>query len=296
MTLEEFLNSTPIKPYFDIERLQSLLEDNDERFRRSFITYVNEALFFDSVLEGDLYNVKRPATVLEVGAGIGLLSMLVSLRGFKVIGYEPESDGFNRMERIRQILLDCWIGPEIQVTFINDFFTKDIAENSEFDFAFAINVIEHVPDPASLVQIVTSGLSSTGRARFICPNYDFPYEPHISIPTVWNKRLTKRIFRKQICSSPIENIEGFWSDLSWPSVRTLKRNLGAMRIHPDFGRRAMMSYVNRLSTDNQFVERKGSLFGLARTLLVPLLSIGSKVLPVRFLPIIDFTTKPVSQD
>ena len=131
MTTLEILNSPSIRLNFDIERLQQSLDQNDERFRCAFITYVNEALFFNSVLDDDFSNIKHPAGILEVGAGIGLLSMLIALRGFEVVAYEPESDGFDLMESIRQTLSDCWTGPNINVTFIKDFFTMDVAENSK---------------------------------------------------------------------------------------------------------------------------------------------------------------------
>lgn len=292
--ISDVLDHTSISGNFDVERLGGLLDDGDERLRRAFVTYVLEALFFDSVLAGDLDGLNGDASILEVGAGIGLLSMLTSLRGFTVTAYEPESDGFSQMHRIRTLLLDCWTGPDLKVNFINGYFGGNQAGGAEFEYAYAINVIEHVPGPERLIQDVTSSLSASGRARFICPNYDFPYEPHLGIPTLWNKILTHRIFSRIIRKSPIENIEAFWSDLSWPSVRTLRRRLRAAGVHADFDRHAMNNYVGRLQTDDGFVERKGRMFRFAKAALTPLIIVFAKIMPLVLLPIIDLTTRRVS--
>ncbi|MFC1688487.1 class I SAM-dependent methyltransferase [Pseudomonadota bacterium] len=294
MTISDVLGVPSISGNFDVERLRRSLSENNEKLRTAFVMYVLEALFFDSVLDDDLAQLRNSASILEVGAGIGLLSMLTSLRGFTVTAYEPESDGFGHMRQIRKILGDCWIGPALDVTFIDDYFTNNVADGPGFEFAYAINVIEHVPDPERLIQDVTSSLSPDGRARFICPNYDFPYEPHLGIPTLWNKSLTKRVFRRSIGNSSIDNIEAFWSDLSWPSVRTLKRGLAGCGVHLSFDRRAVRDYVSRLETDAGFVERKGRLFKFARAALTPLISFGAKIIPVRWLPIIDLTTRRAS--
>jgi len=295
MTVSDIIRLPSISAHFDVDRLARSLDEQDEPLRRAFVTYVLEALFFDSVLDDDLDDLTRTACILEVGAGIGLLAMLTALRGFTVTAYEPESDGFSHMRRIRNILTDCWTGPELDVDFIDGYFTGNHGEKPGFGFAYAIHVIEHVPEPQDLILAVTSSLAPNGRARFICPNYAFPYEPHFGIPTLWNKNLTKVVFRRAISHSHIGKVEEFWDDLSWPSVRTLKRSFRTSKVNASFGRRAMLDYVYRLRTDVGFVERKGAFFKFARAALTPVISVGAKFMPVQFLPIIDVTTRRTSR-
>lgn len=277
---------------FDMAVLADAIDGTDPDLESAFSIYVAEAVFFADLLGPDLDRLDKPSRVLEIGGGIGLLSMLVAARGHHVTSYEPESAGFAHMARIRRALLDAWTGPAIEVTWVDDYFVAGSAGSPGFDLAYANNVIEHVPQPAQLIEAVSAALRTRGTARFVCANYDFPYEAHIGIPTVISKSLTRRLFARRIANSTVPDVDDFWADLSWPSVRSLRRDLRSLDVKARFHRHATRGYIDRLGADPTFSERKGPFFTRIASVVRPVLSLAARTLPVGVLPVIDLTTGP----
>ncbi len=278
--------------HIDVARLEEALSSNDADLRTDLSTYLSEALFFIEVLGPDLAALPKHGRVAEIGSGIGLLSMLVASHGHHVTSYEAHSAGFSAMARSRRLLLDTWTGPEIDVTWIDDTFPPPVHDTGGYDLVYAMNVIEHVPQPSGLIEEATRRLNENGVARFVCANYDFPYEPHVGMPTVWNKSLTRRLFARRIAASPIPDVEQFWDELSWPSVRSLRRDLGGRDMTATFRRSATAAYVQRVEADPTFSERKGRMFGALAGVLRPLLGLATRSAPLGVLPVIDLTTTP----
>ena len=49
----------------------------------------------------------------------------------------------------------------------------------------------------------------------MCPNYDFPYEPHFVIPIIINKKFTKFFFKNKINNHEKKTNEiGLWEGLN----------------------------------------------------------------------------------
>ena len=108
--------------------------------------YVAEAEFFEGVLASDVSKLPSGSHLVEIGAGIGLLTLNLATRGLQVTAFEPEASGFTEMHAMREVILSNWIGKIPTVNFFDHFIDATIEIGKPADFMFAINVIEHVPE------------------------------------------------------------------------------------------------------------------------------------------------------
>lgn len=269
----------------DTERLRQRLSDEDPAFARAVRTYVGEATFFHPLVSRDL-DPRSPSTVVEVGAGIGLLATLLAADGHRVTAFEPQSAGFDRNHAIRAVVLDCWDGDPPPVTRHDTYFDAGLLEAPP-DLAVSINVVEHVEDPVHLVGSVVEALGPGGTYRVVCPNYAVPYEPHFNLPTLFDKRLTERVLGGRIRAADKPDPQGLWDELSWPTQRGLARGLDAAGLDATFGREATLAYVRRVGTDPSFVERKGPRLAAAVERAGGIAEFAARRLPLAVLPIID---------
>jgi 2-polyprenyl-3-methyl-5-hydroxy-6-metoxy-1,4-benzoquinol methylase len=79
--------------YFDQVAVSTWLGGQEALLQERFNTYVDEAFFFFGLLMRRS-SLKRSMHLLDVGGGIGLLSLLLACTGKKVVCVEPESAGF----------------------------------------------------------------------------------------------------------------------------------------------------------------------------------------------------------
>ncbi len=249
-------------------------------------TYIDEAVFFFSAIQ-DYLRVHKPGTVLEVGSGIGLLSLLMSTEGPAVISLEPESAGFGSMVEFRELIVKAWKGPTGVCEFSESKLEDLSVSRGSFDLVVAINVIEHVPAYEILIEEMVERASEIGSVWVVCPNYAFPFEQHLSIPILVNKRITWLLMRGFIRNSLVEGeVEDFWADLSWPTHTGIKKMMSQREYRYSFSRALFRAYVERL-TEPRFVARKGPLFSLLIGFR-PLLRFVATVWPFGALPVIEF--------
>src|SRR3546814_21121737 len=81
---------------------------------------------------------------------------------------------------MRQLLL-CIVVAYYCLPRVLDIAAEALAECDSFDFAFSINVMEHVNDVEQVIINVFNSLKENAYYDFTCPNYLFPYEPHFNI-------------------------------------------------------------------------------------------------------------------
>ena len=279
----------PIRSHLDVARLDDWARTADIRLARQAATYIGEAVFFHGVLADDISQLGRGANIVEIGSGIGLLARLVAAAGHQVITFEPGTAGFDTLGPVRDLIRRVWTTPiEPPVEHCRPF-DPLLLDGTPIDLVFGVNVIEHVTDPGQMLLDATGLLGPSGRARFICPNYAFPYEPHFGFATLWSKSITGRWHRRAIAESgAIPSPEAFWVDLSWPTQRGLRRVLTDAGVKHGFSRSCLLSYVGRLD-DPAFTARKGWLFESVVTRLRSPLKVGLGFIPLAVAPIIDLT-------
>ncbi len=257
-----------------------------EQDRSNLGVYVSEAVFFLDVLSKDLSQLKPESRVIEVGSGIGLLSLLIGGSGLQVDSYEPASAGFGKMAELRSLILRCWEGP-INVTWFDGALPRELDPAlSRADYLIAIHVLEHVSNPMDLIASCMTWIKPEGEGRFVLPNYAFPYEPHFGFPTLGRKRWTYWLWRRKIAESSIPDAQDFWNDLSWPTLNRFRRDLYSRRVGFQFSRAISRQYVSRLVTDETFRERMHVTEGVAIRCSRILRGV-LRVMPTSVLPLMD---------
>ena len=249
-------------------------------------TYISEAKFFNNIIAPDVANLISGSYVIEVGSGIGLLSLHLASLGFEVTAFEPQSSGFNQMNAMRSFISENWKPSAPQVEFREASLNQTTQLEKLADYIFAINVIEHVHNFEELITHAVKAKTPEATMRIVCPNYSIPYEPHFNIPIIFTKRITKFIFGHKIHNSKIPDSDEFWGDLSWPTQKKLKKILKSKGWNVEFSRDATHEYLNRALSDSDFIVRKGRIIGSLFKLTSVLVKIV-RFIPLAYLPVID---------
>jgi hypothetical protein len=263
---------------------------NEPNMLSIFDIYRGEALFGRSYIAHDLAQLEKGATILEVGAGALLLSCQLIREGFNVVALEPVGDGFSHFDRMRELvlekaeLLDCL--PEM----LNQP-AEDLTIIDHFDYAFSINVMEHVNNVKAVIVNVGKSLHVNARYRFTCSNYSFPYEQHFSIPTLFSKSLTEKIFKNRIYGNEMPDPIGTWQSLNWISVIQVSKLIRQIpELSAEFNRHFLVSTLARISNDKEFAARRPKwVRAFIKGLLYFRLHYLAGLIPVAIQPIIDCT-------
>jgi 2-polyprenyl-3-methyl-5-hydroxy-6-metoxy-1,4-benzoquinol methylase len=222
-----------------------------------FETYAAEAIFGRSYIASELASLPPGAKILEIGAGALILSCQLRREGFQVTALEPIGIGFSHFKQMRQIVIDraTALGCLPQNLNIS---AEALTEENTFDFAFSINVMEHVSNISQVITNVSKSLKVGAVYRFTAPNYLFPYEPHFNIPTLFSKQLTECVLRQKIFGNKkLSSPSATWKSLNWINVFQIKkigRQLHGIQI--TFNRSFFIASIERLSSDTSFASRR----------------------------------------
>lgn len=235
-------------------RIRTHLDSHARELLPLFDTMAAEAKFARQWLSEDLAQLPSQPALLEVGGGVFLLSCQLAAEGFDITAIEPTGEGFNEFKQLGEIVLElAAVNPTIAPCKAEDF-----VSDKRFDFAFSLNVMEHIDLPEEAIARVSDVLKPGASYHFMCPNYVFPYEPHFNMPTVLTKRLTARVMRRRIeDSSRMEDPEGVWRSLNWITVPKVARFARRdPRLTLDFRRGTMVSMLERALMDKEFASRR----------------------------------------
>lgn len=254
-----------------------------------FELYAGEARFGRRFIANELDRLPPGAHVLEIGAGSYLLSCQLVREGFEVSALEPVGIGFSHFRRMQDtvaaVASDLQCAPKVLTLQ-----AENLEAQGTYEFAFSINVMEHVRDVGAVIGRVAASLRPGACYRFTCPNYLFPYEPHFNMPTLFSKHLTERYLNKRIFGNlTLDDPAGTWQSLNWITVHEIAR---VVRQHSElrvsFGRDLLTSSLERVVRDPQFAARRA---GIVRRCVAALVGTGlhrlPAALPASVLPIID---------
>lgn len=209
-------------------------------------TYVNEARFGYTLIEPYLTDDIR---LLEVGAGVGILSACLQLSGYEVTGIEPSGPGFDLCyvigQEIRSIL-------GIEVTGFVNLAVEDLHKSTlgQFDLIYSVNVLEHLPNLDSAFLRMQSVLAPQGLMVHTCPNYHIPYEPHFGVMLVpFFPLLSKFILSQKITDTAL------WQSLNFITSTGMKRICKRNGLHIIFEPEVMYRTMQRMGDDYIFAER-----------------------------------------
>lgn len=234
-----------------------------------FEVYEGEARFGRRFIERDLSVLPHGAAILEVGAGCMLLSCQLVREGYDVTALEPGGSGFSHLSKLRSLVMERAAAMNCMPSIV-DRRVEDLSVRDGFDYAFSINVMEHVDDIQASLVAICDAVKSGGACRFTCPNYLFPYEPHFNMPTLWSKTLTGIVMQPRIrARESLPDAAGVWASLNWINPWIIRRSLADRAdVRVAFDRRVLVRALERLTTDPGFAKRRSPVVARALAWLV----------------------------
>lgn len=228
--------------------------------------------------------------VLEIGAGMGLLSSFLAERGFRMTALEPDDGGFGFMAAANAAVRE-FAGGHGACRFL-EIGAEGLRPEAHgsFDLIYSVHVLEHVADLPLAMRAMAAVLAPGGRMVHLCPNYAVPYEPHLAIPLIpFAPRATARIFPKVI-----RRHQPVWDALGFVTARTLTREARRLDLQVTFARGVMWQFIERLRQDPAFAKRHRGLVPLVlRGLRVTgLLALIRHLPPELQTPMVTVLTRP----
>lgn len=219
-----------------------------------------------ALVEAELSPSKR---ILEVGAGIGLLSHFLYRCGYDIVALEPGASGFGDSARIGSALQAYIGGPSLRML---DREASGLSPDRDgyFDVIFSVNVLEHIPDLERNLAAMVGVLAPGGVMLHSCPNYNVPYEPHYAMP------LIPALPKAAAWIRPRLRQEELWRSLNFITTGRIRKICRHLGLNVRFREGVLYETLMRIETDPEFSARhpaafRGVLRLLRRTGLIALL-------------------------
>jgi 2-polyprenyl-3-methyl-5-hydroxy-6-metoxy-1,4-benzoquinol methylase len=254
----------------------------------TFKLYQNEAMAARLLIDDSLLQLKHGGEVLEVGGGILALAIQLASEGYKVTTVEPVADGFTDIEYIMNLYLLHAREEGIKLDLLKARI-EECKFDKHFDFIFSINVMEHLRNPYVVLEQLTERLNAKGNYRFICPNYDFPYEPHFG---KWLLRRNEGAFfleKNRAQSKQILDGEGLvlLDSINFLTLRKIKNLILGTETKIEADPLALYKIVSRAVEDLDLMARHPSVNTVLKILYALRMHHLLKFIPVNFQPIMD---------
>lgn len=221
--------------------------------------YVNETRAGFELVREHLDPERR---MLEVGAGLCLLSLFLRREGFDVVALEPALAGHELFDLARRSILARFSDVDLTVL---DCTAQElrVSEHGSFDLVFSNNVIEHIPDWQQAMQAMRGVLTGQGYMLHGCPNYTVPYEPHYGVPVFRRlPGLSRRLFLPKAADA------GIWDSLNFITCAQIRRYCARNGLPCSFRKGLLYQAIRRVDEDALFRQRhQGVVAGLAGLLL-----------------------------
>lgn len=254
-------------------------------------TYEGEFLFTVAMLERRGLITLPHQRFLDVGAGVGLVSLFLASQGHTVVAVEPSATGFGFMSQLQEAAIEGYkaAGFSQLPSFINEPI-EDITELEEesFDVAFSANVLEHVEDPGEALNAIHAVVKPGGVHVHVCPNYSFPYEPHFAMPLVpFIPKRTELFLSKAVRQSEL------WKSLNFVKQRNIKKWADSADVAVRFDSHSMSRALQRM-TDEIFSSRHTVIRALLRWIPRPLVRWIFDRVPTSIQSPMEFEVRKVS--
>ena len=232
--------------------------DNDEHY----CDFVLADVVFGFSEVSDFLKKRNVSSVLEIGSGTGILlnELKENFPDIQFLGIDPNVSGFHNLKTIISKLNEDGYNIKVESTGVEKY-----SSDKKFDLIFSINVFEHVEDQIQYLLKTHELLNKNGLNVILCPNYDFPYEPHFVIPIIINKKITKFIFNSKIKNfEKKENEHGLWDGLSFLGRKKIEKILKNYNYTYFLDDTIKVRMLNRLNSDKAFKKRQGIAGTLAK--------------------------------
>ena len=213
-----------------------------------------------SVLSGHDLSGKR---ILEVGAGAGLLSILLHRQGYDVTALDPSLGGFEANADFSMAIRKWFNADDLPFLRIGGA-DLNVNAHGRFDIIFSVNVLEHIPDLRAAFHGMASVLSERGQMVHLCPNYTVPYEPHFGLPLVPFFPRALELLR------PTLKKDGLWRSLNFVTCRQIRRYAKECGLSANFTPAMMRRAFERLDMDPTYCGRQRGLVTAIFAILKPI--------------------------
>jgi 2-polyprenyl-3-methyl-5-hydroxy-6-metoxy-1,4-benzoquinol methylase len=255
--LNEFLNSIPIERISGEIATQSDLEAAE--ILEMLNTFAEESRVSLNLIKPRLH---QGQSILEVGAGLCLLSLFLKQQGHIVTALEPALGGFGVFEQAKNAIIAHFSDTQLRVlTEPAQQLNPD--EHGKFDLIFSNNVMEHIPDWRSAMRAMVSVLREDGKMVHSCPNYTVPYEPHYGIPVFRHfHELSARLFL------PGDADREVWDSLNFITCGQVKHFCKTLALYVEFEKGLLYKAFLRVHKDFVFQQRHKGLVSFVASLAV----------------------------
>ena len=284
LTLEASKNEMTTRGYL----VENYLRRNRPELLTTFLTYQNEALAARELLENSLQDLNPKAEILEVGAGILALSIQLASEGFKLTAVEPVGEGFEGISYLMKLFLD-----QAKIEKVSFRLVETPIENclyqEKFDFIFSINVMEHLKDPYSVLLKITKNLKNGAKYRFVCPNYDFPYEPHFQKWIFARKNHSFNLLRLNLETNEMQVSDSLslLKSLNYITLRKIARFARNNDIQITANKKTFFALLSRAGSDVILRNRHQGLVPLLRLLVFFKFHYLARIVPATLQPTMD---------
>jgi 2-polyprenyl-3-methyl-5-hydroxy-6-metoxy-1,4-benzoquinol methylase len=241
-----------------VARLSERLEWTESQVVETFEPFLREIDLGLGIARRELGAGQR---ILEVGAGLGLVSFQLRREGYDVTALEPAGMGFDffrvAAEEVRRTAAN------IDLPFLDlEASALDPETHGRFNFIFSVHVMEHVGDLEAAFAAMVSVLRPGGVMVHLCPNYTAPYEPHFSLPLIpLFPKLTGKIVGRRVSEDPV------WRSLNFVTYGDLVRIADRHGLSVTFEANQLHDAFQRLGSDPDFASRhRGLVTGIYRML------------------------------
>lgn len=248
--LEQFLNQ--LNPSLVHAHFDDKLNIDKEAVSTSIGIYANESRVAFMLIKKHL---DKNIRILEVGAGLCLLSVFLKINGYNITALEPATGGFDDFRVLKNAILSVYGDNNLLVLEQKaEQLNPDI--DGVFDLIFSNNVLEHIPNLSDAIKGMKGVLSTCGTMIHSCPNYFVPYEPHLGIP-VWHlwPKLSGAIWGQKIADN-----QKLWNSLNYINYFQLKKMVNQHNLKISFEKQTMFSAFSRLGEDEEFAKRHQNNF------------------------------------
>lgn len=161
----------------DTEIVQYWGDDNIENSAINLNKYFKVNQFFLNILNNYKSNDRIKPKVLDIGCGYGFFVKLLNENNF---------DGYG-LDISKQSTYFAKNNLNLKNIKNNDLSDK-IYKDNYFDFIIALNLLEHVPEPRYILQIINTKIKKDGKLIIRVPNMSFHYNFKILIKMIHKKK------------------------------------------------------------------------------------------------------------
>jgi len=256
--LDQFLDAIP----FDViaSKVANRTSHPVSEISNLLKTYANESHISLGLVAGHLDPSRR---MLEVGAGLCLLSLFLKQEGYSITALEPALGGYGIFEETKSAILDHFSGLHLDVLTVPAQQLNCDAHGC-FDLVFSNNVIEHIPKWEAALSAIMNVLTVTGTSLHACPNYTIPYEPHYGVPVFRHFRmLSQRLFLPKHAKLEI------WHSLNFITCFNIRRFCKKKGLICHFKPELLYQAFARMQQDSLFKERhQGMITHITRFMIL----------------------------